>query len=108
MTIDNLIEIGELAAMDDPSVLQGIEVLVGSNGDLDKDEDGVCQSLSASLTFGAVSGYLFDETEITMTRCPIYVFLALILPSGATTRQNPPENPSPTPARRMHRYPAMP
>ncbi|MSP72161.1 MAG: hypothetical protein EXR76_08275 [Myxococcales bacterium] len=61
VTIENLMGIGRIAARDDTSVLTAIEAVFGSNGDLEPDDSGRCQQVSAAFTFSAVSAFLFDE-----------------------------------------------
>lgn len=61
--IAELITIGEVAAQDDPSVLAAIEGLLGSAGDLEPDDEGVCQKLSGTFLFTAVSGFLYPGEE---------------------------------------------
>ncbi|MFT5434331.1 MAG: hypothetical protein ACI9OJ_005044 [Myxococcota bacterium] len=59
--IPDLITIGEIAAADDGSVLTAIQGLLGTAGDSAPDEEGVCQQISGTFTFSAVSAFLYPE-----------------------------------------------
>jgi hypothetical protein len=55
----DLIAVGNLAAMDDPSVLSAIELVFSNALDLNPDDAGLCTSISATFRFTAVSGFLY-------------------------------------------------
>ena len=40
--------------------MPAITVLLNGIGDLEPDEDGVCQRMSAGLSFNAISAYFFE------------------------------------------------
>lgn len=59
--IEDLYEVGEIAAADDASVLPAIEAVFSAATDLAPDDKGVCTQVSAALVFTAVSGFLYQE-----------------------------------------------
>jgi hypothetical protein len=62
VAIADLQTIGAIAANDDAGVLKSINSLFAGAGDLAPDEDGVCQQISATLAYSAVSAYLFGAS----------------------------------------------
>ncbi|MEZ4266769.1 MAG: hypothetical protein R3F39_10355 [Myxococcota bacterium] len=62
VAIEDLRTIGKVAANDDGGVLKSIELLFADAGDLKPNAEGVCQQMSATLSFSAVSAYLFEES----------------------------------------------
>ena len=61
--IANLIEIAERAELESGGILDAVTLLLDGMADMEPNEEGVCQELSAALTFNAVSGYLFEGGE---------------------------------------------
>ena len=59
--IDNILLIGKQAEKGQAGLENIVKTLVTGLGDLDRDANGVCQQMSATLMFSAVSGYLFGE-----------------------------------------------
>jgi len=60
-TLDDLYGIGETAAADDGSVLPAIKAVVEGAGDLEPNEDGECQKMSAAMAFTGVSAFYFPD-----------------------------------------------
>ncbi|MFO0660103.1 MAG: hypothetical protein U0165_09775 [Polyangiaceae bacterium] len=59
--------IGEKAAMDDPSVLPAIDLVFSSAPDMAPDAEGLCQRVSAALSFSAVTAFYYpgEDTGVT-------------------------------------------
>lgn len=62
VAIEDLQTIGQIAANDDAGVLRSINTIFADAGDLAPDDAGVCQQISATLAFSAVSAYLFGDS----------------------------------------------
>lgn len=61
--LDDLYEVGKIAAADDASVLPAIQAVFSGAGDLDRGEDDSCQQISTALALTAVSAFLFSPPE---------------------------------------------
>jgi hypothetical protein len=65
VTIENLLTIAERAELEAGGIYEAVTFLLDGMADMSPNEDGVCQELSAALTFTSVSGFLFPEDVAT-------------------------------------------
>ena len=59
--LENLMDIAVVADGESGGILDAVTVILDGMADMDPDENGVCQSMSAALTFSAVSGFFYEE-----------------------------------------------
>lgn len=69
LTIGSVRAIAKTAAEDQPEIMDIVEAVIGNAGDLARDDQGVCQQVSAVLAFTGVSAY-FYPADLTATTTP--------------------------------------
>lgn len=61
VSIENLMEIAERAELESGGIIEAVTLVLSGMGDMNPDENGECQDLSAALTFSAVSAFLYTD-----------------------------------------------